>query len=149
MSFAVAVAAVGVLTGAAAPAQRAAAIPDAGLNVAAASISQARRSLEQAKATGVQAVAFGIGWPGLEPQPDSYKAPGGAGAQAWADLEAQVRYAKQLGLDVVLKLTGAPSWATDPDCTGTLSCPPTRENLARYAEFFADLATRLGPYVDA
>jgi hypothetical protein len=116
-------------------------IPDAGIWV-----DGDGADLQLVKRAGVRWIAIGARWRYLEPEPGSYKVSGGAGGQVWADLESETSRAKALGLHVLLVLTGAPSWAT-----GSLNgnVPPRPGSVSDYASFLSDLATALGPTVDA
>ena len=124
-------------------------VPDAGFHIGGASVEEQKQLIDQAKALGGTWVAIGAGWTGIEPQPDSYKRPGGPGTGAFQNLEDSVRYAKERGLNVALMLTGAPAWTSEPGCDGDYRCPPTEVHLPHYADFLRDLAARVGPYVDA
>ncbi len=81
-------------------------------------------------------------WAAMEPSPGSYKDPGGPGTDVWAALASELSYAKSLGLKTLVVVDGAPSWARADG--GVNPADPSR-----YAAFLSDLATKLGPSIDA
>lgn len=139
--------AVGALIGSGAvAAQGAVVVPDGGF-VLQGSTADIKRSIDLAHAAGARWVSLSASWEALEPQPEGYLVPGTTGAAAWADLADRLAYAKARGMSVELRLNNAPAWASGRE--GRSDDPPTPQNAGAYGEFLADLATRLGPYIDA
>jgi hypothetical protein len=126
----------------AAPAYAAAAVPDGGVVVSSPTVADTKRQMELAAAAGVPWVALNHSWAYLEPSWGSYD------EAMWADLAAELQYAKSLGLRVLLQLTGAPAWATPFQMTG-LNHPPHPVALPLYGRFLTGLASRLGGDIDA
>jgi hypothetical protein len=120
-------------------------IPDGGVVIQGTN-AEAKRAMDLAHAAGVRWISLAAPWAPMEPQPDSYRAAGGPGTGTWTGLEELLLYARSLGLKSELRLFDAPSWASGRDAVND---PPTPANVAAYGDFLGDLATRLGPHVDA
>lgn len=131
----------GSATGAAAPI-----VPDGGF-VIHGSTAEVKTGIDIAHEAGARWVSLANYWEFLEPEPDSYKSPGGPGTAAWNELEEQLVYARSRGMSVELRLGNAPGWASGRE--GASDDPPTPANNAAYGYFLGDLAQRFGLYLDA
>jgi polysaccharide biosynthesis protein PslG len=128
-----------------APASAAMVVPDGGVIVEGPT-EERKRAIDMAHAAGLRWVSMSASWALLEPDPDSYLTPGGAGSAAWAELEEEFAYAKARGMSTELRLANSPTWASGRDASND---PPTPPNVGAYGAFLEDLARRLGPYIDA
>ncbi len=138
--------AAGLLGAGASGASGAIVVPDGGIAIHG-STPEIKRGIDIAHAAGARWISLGASWESMEPAPDSYRTLGGAGAVTWADLEDRLAYAKARGLSVELRFNNAPGWASGNE--GRSNDPPTPANVTAYGDFLADVATRLGPYLDA
>ena len=119
-------------------------VPDGGARI---SGSDYQRELDVAKAAGLPWVSISASWASLQPTPGGALGPDGPGSGAWNSLQAEVTYAHSIGLRTFVGFTGAPAWANGG--SAEKSAPVTPEARAAYASFLRELASRLGPYIDA
>jgi hypothetical protein len=128
-----------------AAAQAALTIPDGGL-VVQGSTNDVQRQIDLAADSGVPWVSLSMAWEAMEPTPDGYKAPGTPGAEALTQLRQRLQYARSRNLKVELRLVNAPAWASGREGSDD---PPLPRHLPDYASFLRDLASELGPLIDA
>ena len=128
------------------PANAAIVVPDGGF-VIQGSTADVVRGIDVAHDAGARWISLPVSWESLEPQPDSYRTPGGAGTDAWDELGTRLAYAKSRGMSVEVRLSNAPGWASGR--AGVSDDPPTPANLAAYGDFLTDLASRFGNAIDA
>ena len=119
-------------------------VPDGGARISGGTY---QREMDTAKAAGLPWVSVGASWASLQPVAGGALGPDGPGGGAWRTLEGQVTYGHSIGLRVFVQFTGAPAWANGGSADS--STPPTAEGRAAYAAFLQEVATRLGPYIDA
>ncbi len=120
-------------------------VPDGGM-VVQGSTDDVKRGIDIAHDAGSRWVSLNITWEALEPTPDGYLTPGGPGSDAWAALSERLDYAKSRNMNVELRLSNAPEWASGRQGSDD---PPTPGHLADYAAFLKDLGSRLGDRIDA
>lgn len=135
-----------LLACAATPAAAEIVVPDGGITVHG-STPDVKRGIDIARAAGARWVSLSATWESMEPTPDGYLTPGGPGSAAWSDLEDRLTYAGSRNMRVELRFTNAPEWASG--VAGRTDDPPTPAHARDYGEFLADVATRLGPHIDA
>ena len=121
-------------------------VPDGGVAING-STDDIRRGIDIAHAAGVRWVSLSATWEALEPAPDDYGPPGGSTNVVWGDLLDRLSYAKSRGMNVELRFSNAPGWASGVE--GRTDDPPTPGHAQDYGAFLGDVATRLGPYIDA
>ena len=122
------------------PAAAVVVVPDGGITVHG-SPADVRRGIDIAHDAGARWISLGWTWEQLEP------APGNLDGPAWDDLGGELAYAKSRGMNVELRFTNAPPWASGKD--GRDDDPPTPEHAQDYGDFLAALATRFGDMIDA
>jgi hypothetical protein len=120
-------------------------VPDGGV-VVLGSTADVKREIDVAHDAGARWVSLSASWESLEPQPDSYRVPGGAGSDAWAALSERLAYARSRDMNVELRMSDAPPWASGRQGSDD---PPTAAHLNDYGAFLTDLGARLGPMIDA
>ena len=121
-------------------------VPDGGVAIRG-STADVKRGIDVAHDAGARWISLAASWESMEPSPDSYRTMGGSGSETWTNLEDQLAYAKSRGMNVELRFSNAPGWASGQE--GRSDDPPTPANAQAYGDFLADVAARLGPYLDA
>ena len=121
-------------------------VPDGGFDIHG-STADVERGIQIAHDAGARWVSLSASWESLEPQPDSYRTPGGPGTAAWDQLGIQLAFAKSRDMGVEIRLSNAPAWASGR--SGVSDDPPTPSNVGAYADFLKDLAGRFGSSIDA
>jgi hypothetical protein len=121
-------------------------VPDGGF-VVQGSTADTERQIDIAQTAGARWVSIAVSWEALQPAPTSDGTPGTPGDAAWSDLQDRLAYASAHGMNVEVRLSDAPGWASGRD--GVSDDPPTPAALPRYADFLTLLGTRLGRYIDA
>ncbi|MBJ7456579.1 MAG: hypothetical protein JHC74_11020, partial [Thermoleophilia bacterium] len=127
------------------PANAAVVVPAGGF-VGHGTTAQVKEGIDVAHDAGARWVSLSQSWESLEPQPDSYLTPGGAGTATWDALGERLAYAKAKGMSVELRFANAPQWASGRAGSDD---PPTPANVPAYGQFLSDLAQRFGPLLDA
>lgn len=88
---------------------------------------------------GYQWVSYSLGWDDSEPSPGVYD---------WGHANNIVNYARNAGINVLIRVSRSPAWARDPACSGNPTCPP--RDPQDYGRFMGALAEHveglIGPY---
>jgi hypothetical protein len=120
---------------------------DLDVQPAALTTGQLTSLLDQLRANHVQVVSTGVNWGSVRPAPPP--AP-----YDWAELDSLVHLARERGLQVRLRVVGAPTWLhpglTEVSPEDATWYPPTGpQELHAWAGFLTDLTARYGSQISA
>jgi hypothetical protein len=104
---------------------------------------------QRAVASAATVVRLQTSWAGIAPTEPANPTNPADPAYHWATLDEQIREAVSYGLEPIVTLTGAPSWAVGPDAPANASPGTWEPNATAYGQFAEAIGERYsGTYPD-
>src|SRR4051794_20070493 len=88
------------------------------------------------RSMGFQWVSYTIGWDTAEPTQGNFN---------WGDADNIANYARNAGVNVLIRVSRSPQWARNANCTSNPTCPPSDARF--FGDFMGALAAHVRPLI--